>query len=257
MIIVCCLVALVWTTTPRGRVWESNSAETAHWKSTADLGHLEMSELQNLSVFYENYSSYGGMGDFFFLFSETLKDVHDLFYFTTGTDGDHKRWMKQWAMNSDVRSGCLYVYITCFALSTHAGGLQEVNTPYWSTVTLMHPSPFVKHLEEEEFCRLWLSEFEALADPTKWLGITYRMTRRILLMDIHGNRHDIEGYELRWDRFDMTWNEGGWWSEVWWYDVIWFGTWDDMVWNEFTEMKGNDMIWFDILWYEMIPHDIV
>ena len=189
---------------------------------------------------------YGGF--LFLIFRDTQRCSWSVF-FATGTDGDHKRWMKQWAMNSDVRSGCLYVYITCFALSTHAGGLQEVNTPYWSTVTLMHPSPFVKHLEEEEFCRLWLSEFEALADPTKWLGITYRMTRRILLMDIHGNRHDIEGYEL--DGIDLIWHEMRGDDEVRCNDTMWYDLGPGMIWCEMNRLKWNEMIWYDLTYYDM------
>ena len=105
---------------------------------------------------------------------------------TTWTDGDHKRWMKHVAMNLHVRRRslyvCVYVYyiLTFFDLSTHAGGTHNIpvnSDPDASFTFRCIP------LEEAEFCRLWQSEFEALADPTKWLGINiyrqfdiYRMT---------------------------------------------------------------------------------
>ena len=67
---------------------------------------------------------------------------------TTGTDGDHKRWMKHLAMNLHVRRRSLYVCIyiciyTRFLIGRH---MQEVRTTYQSTATLMRPSPFVESL---------------------------------------------------------------------------------------------------------------
>ena len=144
MIVVCCFVARSFGMNNNTSVHEFESrvhAETAHTsleKHTIDVGCLEMNELQKKHIYIYMYgcltktiySFYGGTGCLFCNFQSHSK-MFMIWSLTTGTDGDHKRWMKHLAMNLHVRRRslyvCIYMYIhTFFDWSTHAGGTHNI-----------------------------------------------------------------------------------------------------------------------------------